>query len=211
MSLPLPLPLGLAIEQGIETVLKLDPESRERLTSLDGKLIEVCVSRPAFSIMLSVVDQHVYVVGGVTDEPDARITGSLAALRSLSSGNDALYRGEVVVSGDVGVGQRIKEILAAVDPDWEELISPFLGDTVAHKLGNLSKYLSSWLSRTQHSFKENSSDYLQEEALLLAPDLAVLAFCTDVDETRAATDRLEARISQLEQARSDDKPGPRSC
>ena len=57
-----------------------------------------------------------------------------------------------------------------------------------------------WLERTRASLQQNTSEYLQEEAEVLAPNAAVCDFCTEVDEVRAAADRLEARLRKLERA-----------
>jgi ubiquinone biosynthesis protein UbiJ len=201
----LPLPLGLAVEQGIEALMKLDPESRDRLAALDGKLIRINVTAPALSVTLSVVEGRVYVVGGVEEDSpaDTTITGSLAALCSLTSGNDAVYRGEVSIEGDIGVGQQLKAVLAGLDPDWEEFISPLVGDSPAHWLGTNGRQLRAWLSRTRSAMQQNTSEYLQEEAEVLAPNSEVHAFCAEVDELRAAADRLDARVQRLERERGE--------
>ncbi len=200
----LPMPLNVVLEQSIEALLKLDPETRERLSSLDGKLIRVNVSSPPLSVALSVADGKVYVVGDATTPADTTISGSLTALRSLAGGNDAVYRGEVTLEGDLGAGQQLKEILAGIDPDWEEIVSPLLGDTLAYRLGAAGRHLGSWLERTRSSLRQNTGEYLQEEAEVLAPNSAVREYCNAVDEVRAAADRLEARLRRLERAASRD-------
>ncbi len=196
----LPMPLNIVFEQSIEALLKLDPETRERLASLDGKLIRINVSAPSLSVAMSVTDGKVFVVGDATTPADTTISGSLAGLRSLAGGNDALYKGEVTLEGDLGAGQRLKEIIAGIDPDWEEIVSPWLGDTLAYRLGVAGRQLSDWLERTRTSLQQNTSDYLQEEVEVLAPNSAVREFCNEVDDVRAAADRLEARLRRLERA-----------
>ncbi len=203
----LPTPLNVAIERAIEALLVLDPETRARLSSIDGKLIRINVTAPAVSLALSIVDGKVYVVGDADDTADTTITGSASALRSLTSGNDALYRGDVSIEGDLHTGQQLKAILGALDPDWEEFISPVLGDALTHRLGTLGRQFGDWLSRTRSSLQQNSRDYLQEEAELLAPESQVRHFCSEVDEVRAAADRLEARVRQVERQRSGTKAG----
>jgi ubiquinone biosynthesis protein UbiJ len=191
------LPLGFAIEQGIEAALRLDPDTRNRIHAINGKAVKICLSSPRITVVLSIVDGKVHVIGGDDEQADTTISGSLGALRSLSQGNDALYRGDVAIEGDIGLGQTLKEIIGGLDPDWEELISPFVGDSLAHRLGVQSQRLSAWFVRTDSAFKQNAGEYLQEEAEMLAPNSQVRAFCTEVDELRAASDRLEARVKRL--------------
>lgn len=199
----LPSPLNVAIERAIEAMLVLDPDTRQRLDALDGKLIRFVVTSPRLSLALSVTGGKVFVVGSADESADTTLTGTAAALRSLTAGNDALYRGEVRIEGDLATGQQLKEILAGLDPDWEEFVAPLLGDTLTHKLGTMTRQLGQWMTRTRESLRENSRDYLQEEAELLATETQVRHYCDDVDDLRAAADRLEARVRKLEHRREE--------
>ena len=193
-----PAPLNIAIEQGIELLLKLDPDTRGRLHSLDDKLIRINVTSPEITLALSITGGRAYVVDSIDKPADTTITGSLAALRSLIRGNDALYRGEVTIEGDISAGQQIKQIIGGIDPDWEEWISPLLGDAAAHRLGSAGRQFGGWLERTRSSLQQDLSEYLQEESYVLAPNSEVREFCGEVDELRAAADRLAARVKRLE-------------
>lgn len=199
----LPSPINVAIEQGIEALLRLDPETRDRLQQLEGRVIAVNVLQPDIEIILSIVDKRVNLIGNVDTSADTTLTGSLSAFKSLSSGNNALYKGEVRIEGDIHIGQQLKEIVAKLDPDWEEFLSPVLGDTVVHQLAVASQSLSSWFTRTRAAFEQNTSDYLQEEAELLAPNSEVSDFCVEVDAIRASADRLDARVRRLERLKSN--------
>lgn len=194
----LPSPVNAAIERAIDALLKLDPETRQRLSSLEGKVIAVNITSPTLSVVLSIVNQRINVIGQTDTPADTTLSGSLSALRSLSSGNDALYQGDVSVEGDIGIGQELKELVAALDPDWEEFLSPVLGDTMVHQLSLFKDGFSSWMQRTGSAMRQNTSEYLQEEAEVLAPNSEIHAYCLEVDDVRAAADRLEARVKRME-------------
>lgn len=201
----LPFPITLALEKAIEAVLRLDPETRQRLTSIDGSVVRINITAPATSVMLIVVDGKVQLsppddADGLDASADTTITGSVLALRSLLNGNDAVYKGDVTIEGDVGTSQQLKQILSLLDPDWQDAVSPFLGDSVTHRLDRAQTQLGRWLQRSRHSFDLNTSEYLQEEIELLAPNAEVDSFCEEVDELRAASDRLEAHVQRLEAA-----------
>ena len=206
----LPSPINAVIEQGIDALLRLDPETRDRLESLDGRVIAVNVTRPDVQVTLSIVGKRVNVIGSVDTPADTTLSGSLSAFKSLSSGNDALYKGEVSVQGDLQVGQQLQDIIARLDPDWEELLSPVMGDTVVHQFAVASQSLSSWFDRARTSFNQNTSEYLQEEAELLAPNSEISTYCLAVDDVRASADRLEARIQRLERQMSNTS-GDNAC
>ena len=195
----LPIPFAIAIQQGIKTLLRLDPHTKRSLSSIDGKVICVNVTAPALVFHVIVVDEDIDVEGGFDAEPDVTITGSAADLLSLRNNNDALYTNAVAISGDMATGEQLRKILANIEVDLEEIIAPVTGDAIAHKLGLFGSQLSHWLSDTGHSMKRNTSEYLQEEAELLAPNSEVKRFCTEVDELREHADRLIARLNALEQ------------
>lgn len=199
----LPFPIAAAAEKAIEAVLRIDPETRERLSLLNGKTIRVNITAPELSVLLSVVDGTIQLANpdpALAEEPgiDTAISGSLSALRSLLDGNDAVYKGQVVIEGDVGVSAHLKQVMAQIDPDWQDAISPYIGDGVTHRLDVVQGALKRWVERTRRSAGQNTREYLQEEIELLAPDSQIRQFCENVDQLRAASDRLSARIARLE-------------
>ncbi len=198
----LPTPLSILLQQGISTLLKLDPETKRALTKVDCKVIRVQVTSPALQFHLAIVDQHVNVMSQFDAEPDTTITGTASDLLSLRSSNSALYKGDVVLSGDVHTGEQLRDVIEGLDIDPEEIIAPITGDAFAHQAGRLGRQFSGWLNETGKSFQRNSSEYLQEEAQIIAPNSEVKHFCKEVDELQAATERLEARIAQFTKNKS---------
>jgi len=197
----LPSPLNAAIEAGIRSLLKLDPDVRQELSVLENKVIAINVTQPPVSVSLSFVDQQVSVLGMLDEPADTTITGSLDALKSLSSGNDALYQGRLKIEGDLAVGRQFKDIVTNLNPDWESVLSPVLGDTLVHRIAVTGQSFFNWLDRSKESMRLNTSEYLQEEVELIAPDSEIHIYCQQVDDVRAAADRLEARIQRLEELR----------
>jgi len=198
----LPIPLAFAISQGIATVLRLDPHTKQALSAIDGKVVRVEVSAPTLVFHLIVVDNQIDVEGAFDAVPDTTLTGSASDLLSLRNQNDALYTGAVKISGDMGTGEQLRTIISNIDIDIEDVIAPITGGTVAHQLGRVGSSLTSWLSDTGSSLKRNTSEYLQEEAELLAPNSEVKRFTADVDAVREQLDRVEARIRAMEKKQS---------
>ena len=207
----LPFPLSLAVETAINAVLRMDPETQTKLLAIDAKMVRFNVQQPSLDLCLTFDDGRVNVLNDEHAPTDTTISGSLAALKSLTDGNDALYTGEVTIEGDLALGQQLKEIMAGVDPDWQEAVSPLIGDTLTHRLDRLQQNFSGWSTRTRRNARQNTSDYLQEEIQLLAPNSEVSRFCSDVDELRAATDRFEARLQRLERQNKDTSDEQDAC
>lgn len=203
-AMPLPLPLSLALEQLIKGLIKLDDETAARLDTLEGAVIRIVLSAPKLELVFSVVDREVNVLRVFDAEADVTIEGSLQALRSLRENSSALYRGDVKIEGDLEQAQALRDIVSGFDPDWEEPLSSILGDTVVHQLSAMGRDFTSWFERTSQGFRDNSSEWLQEEVELLAANSEVADFCTEVDTLRADVDRLEARIDRLSPTETTD-------
>ncbi|MCB1155828.1 sterol-binding protein, partial [bacterium] len=88
-------------------------------------------------------------------------------------------------------------ILDDMDIDWEEMLSRYTGDIVAHQLGNLVRGANRWLSRSAGVIEQDLGEYLQEEARSLPPRLEVQDWMNEVDAARSDLDRLEARIKRI--------------
>lgn len=198
----LPLPFAFAIQQGIATVLRLDPHTKKSLSSIDGKVIRVEVSSPSMVLHLIIVDNTIDVEGSFDAEPDVTISGRASDLMSLRIGNDALYSGAVKLDGDTAVGEQLRSIISNIDIDIEDVVAPLTGDTLARQIGRAGSSLGAWLGETGASINRNTSEYLQEEAQILAPNSEVIRYSTEVDELREKADRLDARVRILEKKRS---------
>jgi len=60
----LPQPATLVLEKAIESVLRLDPDTREKLQALDGKRIRVLVDSPDVDLLLSFDQGKIFVNAG---------------------------------------------------------------------------------------------------------------------------------------------------
>jgi len=198
----LPIPLALAIQQGIATVLRLDPHTKQALSDINGKVVRVEVSDPTLRFHLIVVDGSVDVEGSFDAEADTTISGTAIDLISLRRSSDALYTGSVSITGEMAVGEQLRTIISNIEIDIEDVVAPITGDVIAHQIGRVGKTLSAWLEDTGSSLKRNTSEYLQEEAEILAPNSEVNRFAAQVDELREQSDRLDARIRELEKSQS---------
>lgn len=206
----LPLPLTVALEQLINRALKLDEETRAHLDDVNGKVVQLDITSPIPTLVtFSITDRHVYVSGHHDGDVDTAIRGSLSNLQLLMRNNDAIHRGDASIEGDISTANALKHIASTLDIDWEEQISPLVGDTVAHQIGVASRKLVSWFDRTSQSMKTNTREYLEEEVEFVAPANMLAFFADSVDDLQSDVDRLEARLKQLDQ-QHDVKQAPGS-
>ena len=190
------------LETAANSYLKLAPESLAKLGKLQGKVIAVELRGLNQTLYLLPDSQGLMVQSHFEGKPDATLSGtpvSFAELSLSSNPNRVLFRGDVTISGDIKLGQDFKRILDELDVDWEEVLSQYTGDLVAHKLGDLLRGFNQWGQNTLRTLGQNGAEYLQQESFDLPFKEEVEPFLKDINQIRDDVERLEARVKRLQQ------------
>ena len=187
--------LAALVERALNQYLDLDPEVANSLATISGKVIELELIGLG-RVYICPLQDRVSVLTRYEGEPDARIKSTPLVLAKLARGGDALPEG-IEIEGDTEVAQTFQQTLAAVEIDWEDLLSKGLGDIAAHQVGNVVRGFKTWAARAGDSTVMNTSEYLQEESRLLPTREEVELFMNDVDTLRDDVERLAARVERL--------------
>jgi ubiquinone biosynthesis protein UbiJ len=183
-------------------LLRLDPENLKRLGDFEGKIIALApVSAPAPTLYVRPSTEGFDLLTSHDGHADVTLRGTLPAFVRLAAGGSAaelMATTELAIEGDLDLGRRFQRFLAGLHLDWEEQAARIIGDIAAHKLGNVMRDLSAWRRQATQALFADISEYLQEESRMLAPSIRVEAFLRSVDQLRADTDRLEARLRRLQ-------------
>lgn len=192
------------IESVVNRLLEFDPDTRARLAVLSGKVICVEVRDG------DVVSARIYLLpnadgvhlSATHDRPDVIIAATAAtfARRFLARAGQPVA-GELQISGDIELGQRVQRVLQGLDIDGEEMLARVLGDVPAHQLGNLLRASLAWTRSAGKTLARDVAEYLHEEAFVLVKRERVGKFLRAVDELRADTDRLQQRLQRLGEQR----------
>jgi ubiquinone biosynthesis protein UbiJ len=188
------------LNRATEVVLDLDPDGREKLGGIEGKVVCVKITAPEIELFLKPSGEGLVIVPEHDATPDVTLTGSLLSFAKLGvagSGNGVLSSGQVIIEGDVETGQDFQKILGQLDLDWEELLSRFIGDTPARKAGNILRDIGGWTRESAELSRENISDYLKEEKRILATPLAMERLEKEVEKVRGDVDRIEQRMNKI--------------
>lgn len=194
------LPWELAINQA----LAHDPATLASLRPLSGRLLCICV--PAVTrLYVRLLPEGISISLGSHDEQadavDLQLTGSMADFAALASARDkstALMGSQILLDGDTDLASRLSRIAAQIDIDWEAMLEPLTGGLLAHQLGESMRSLLQWGRESGRTLRTATRDYVQDEVELVTPAPLLEQFAAGVDELRLATDRLEARVQQLE-------------
>jgi ubiquinone biosynthesis protein UbiJ len=189
-----------AFETALNAGLRLDPYTVQRLGGLAGKVVAVELHGVNLTLFLSLQADRIEVRGEHAGAADARLIGTPLAFARLGLSGDraALHTGEVQISGDTDLGQQLRDILAAMDIDWEEHLSKFTGDVVAHQAGNVARASQRWAQQSSAALLQDAGEYLKYERELLPDRAQVETFMQQVDVLRDDVERLEARVQRLQ-------------
>lgn len=194
------LALTEALESTINLALQQDQTSLKKLGRLQGKIICFEFTDLEISLYLLPHQQGIQIHYLHDQSADTTLRGSTLAFMNMSLGDStqSLFSGEVRITGDIELGQHFKAIIDQLDLDWEEWLSRYTGDLIAHKAGNIFKDLNSWRVEAINTLKLNSREYLQDEGLLTPFSSELSEFAAEISQLRDQSARLEARLSRLQ-------------
>ncbi|MDY6979612.1 MAG: SCP2 sterol-binding domain-containing protein [Pseudomonadota bacterium] len=199
--------LEAAVETALNRALRLDPVTFEQLARFEGKQIALELHGTGLTLLLLPGHDGIQVMSGDAEQADTVISGTPLALAELSLGDArrVLFAGEVTIRGDVETGQAFKRLLDHLDIDWEEQLSRYTGDVVGHQLGDLFRGLQDWGRQARRVLGRNLAEFLQQESRQLATREAVAEFVREVDQLRDDSERLQQRVTLLQQRLSQDR------
>ena len=202
MSLPTEIILTLteALETSINLVLKQDPATLEKFASLQGKIIAFELADLNLTLYLFPHTEGVQVQYLYQGQADTILQGSALAFINMSLGDstESFFSGDIRIKGDIELGQHFKRILDQLDLDWEEWLSGFTGDLVAHKAGDLVRNFNSWGKDALKILEQDTQEYIQDEGQLTPHSVELEEFTKDISQLRDDTARLEARLSRIQ-------------
>lgn len=197
------------LEDAANRLLRLDPDTLRRLGDIENKVICIRLNsakvdhQPEFYFFPS--EGGLQMRSQYDGKADVTISGNPPAFMRMVLGQrakGAFADGEMQISGDLELGQRFQKIIKKLDIDWEEITSHYVGDAVAHQMGNLVRGFRNWRRQAHDTMRQDAAEYLQEEARVLPRKEHIDEFMSAVDVVRAGVDRLEKRINRLQEHKS---------
>lgn len=198
MAIPDLSPL-LPLEVALNAVLQLDPAARHALAAMEGRVLEIRCTEPALAVFL-LPGKTPRLLTQCGQKPETILEGTSADLLALFFAEDrakALINSPVTLKGNSQLLMDIQELLARLDPDWEQPLSRFVGDVAAHEIGRGIRHGLKLGRQLAGNFSRSLGEYLQEEARVTPPAAEMEAFISDVQALEQDADRLAARLDKL--------------
>jgi ubiquinone biosynthesis protein UbiJ len=193
------------IERRLNQVLALDPETQSRLADLSGQVILVELINTEISLYILPIVDGFHLLSDYAGDANVKIRGTPSDMVSyLVNSRDSSSRGSanIEVIGDVGLAQDFQSIMKCIDLDWEEQLSRWFGDELAHKLGGILRGTVKFVSNTGDKLQRDVSEYLKFESKLTLDQTELAEFSEAIDVLRNDVERLKLRIMRLQQTRN---------
>lgn len=181
-------------ERSLNHLLRQSPGATEALLRHAGCSVRFDLTLAQFDFRIA---DDGYFSESVTERPDAVIRPTPALLTRLPFfGREALRHAEY--SGDPALLATLDRVFKQLNWDVEADLAPLVGDIAAHRLHTFGRDALAGIAQTVSALGHNASEYLVEEAELMARAVDVARFNREVDTLADAAARLEARLRLLE-------------
>lgn len=198
----LPQPLrklaGRALQTALNHALALDPDAQQQLIALNGESVQLYLRGPEMQFAITVVDGQLHVGRAQSDESLRVITTPGALLGMvLTRASDDITPGKVEIAGDAGLARRVEKLVSTFAPDFEEGFTHLFGDVLGVPIARTAQQVLRHTCDTAAHLREDTADWLRDEARLVLGPGEVEGFLDGVDALRERSDRLTARVTRL--------------
>jgi len=187
------------IEKLLNRILQQDEAMLSAIGELTGKVIAMEIIGLNHVIYLQFYAAGITIRKECAGKVDVTIKGRpVTLLVMLFTREENTTPRDMEIIGDAGLAQRFQSIMKNMEIDWEEYLSHWMGDTLAHKLGNLFRDVREYVKETKNTIGMDISEYLRYEKEILTDQSEVDEFVAAVDFIRNDVERLRQRITRLE-------------
>ncbi|SOB77829.1 ubiquinone biosynthesis protein UbiJ [Marinobacter sp. LV10R510-11A] len=196
------------IERALNHALELDPAGQQALLGALERPVQFRITDPvSLTCSLHRAGNRVQVRSQPAEEPALEISGKPLAFAALATGDNRVFTdNRLEVTGDTALAHQFQRALDQLNPDWEAAMARHIGDVPAHFIGKRIRNAVSWSRQAFSTLNANIEEYVHEESRALPGRRELEATFEDIDALSLRTERLEARVNQIESRGTTDKP-----
>lgn len=187
-------------EAAINKALRYDPATQQKIARQTGKVLCLQIEQPSLTFYVRMGEQ-IQLMSHCESDISATLRGPAQGFLRLASTEDkqqALMHSDIEIQGSSQFALSLADASSALDIDWAAMLEDFTGPLVAGFIHRQVTGLFSFAKQAMQKLHDDSVSYLRDEKGLLIHKLEAQQHFRNVHELRLATDRLEARIQQLQ-------------
>jgi len=189
-------------ERSLNHLLRQTPGAAEQLRRHAGRGVRFDLTLAQFDFRIA--DDGCFSEAALPEPefatPDAVIRPTPALFARLPFfGKDALQHADY--SGDAALLYTLDLVFRSLAWDVEADLAPVLGDMAAHRINAMGREALHGLRHAVQSLNRSASEYVVEEAGIMARKVDVARFNREVDTLIDDVARLEQRLARLESSR----------
>ena len=188
------------IEKIVNSALKTDPETFEKLLSLIDNIIVIESTKPSFILVISVDEQGIKINNMDPKQQTVQVSGSLIEiLRALINQDpkSAMADANLNISGDLKTLQKLGDIGKSLDIDWEGILGKIIGKIPARLFCKTFIGLIRINNKVRQEVTKNLIESIQEEVDIVPSLDEFTELSSNIRNLATNADRLEARIKKL--------------
>ncbi len=193
-------------QQLVNGLISSDAHVQAKLNAFANKAIQINTSSPSLNMRVTIETRQLRFTAIDSEQfelpVDATIEGPASKLFEQlmdSSSRQALVSQDLAIEGDLQLVQDMLAAIRSLDIDWQDYLSPVIGDVLTQQLGQSLNESRTWLSDSERRVRASLDDYLKEEARLFPQQIQISNFEDDLDALKLRVDRVHARIERLRQ------------
>lgn len=185
------------VEKIVNHALQENPTLRKKLRDIENKSVLVRCDDFNFSVCILIQQEKIYF--RTTDDKticDATLSGTLShfIFLMIKGVNTAtLTRYPIEMRGNIHSVDLLRDVIMQLQIDWEEKLSHYVGDVIAHRVCALAQNACDASSRAAENLKMQMQEYVHFELKALPTRKQLEVFYSDVDKLRDDVERLFAR------------------
>lgn len=197
----LPQFLCASAEALCSRLIKMDPQALSRLNRLQGKQLSFTLKELNFTVVLTATDKGI-LFNQHHETVDCAITTDLASLRLLKDPSQLtrLIKADVLqIDGDIQVAQQFSHFIQQLKPDWEQALSQYTGDALAHKISYLLQQLHLYLQQKTDQLQQLTTELAQDELKLSPTPAELQQFSSQVSQLSSRAEFLCLQLKKLQE------------
>lgn len=198
MPPPLRKLAGRALEVALNHTLALDPETRQKLATLNGRRMQLHLRGPEIALAVTVENGRLRV-GPPEQDSQLKVAatpGSLLAMM-FRRDQDGVAPGKMEIAGDAELARRLEKLANQFAPDFEEAFARSFGDVLGVPLARVVRKGLAHARESATHLTQDSADWLRDEARIALAPGEVETYVDEVDALRERSERLESRVQRL--------------